>query len=130
MATTPINGSKMINPLLAPKTPDGGKAKASDKIDPATLLKTDGASVNAQSQKGALATDVTISPSAKRTAEERMKAFSIAKGAPEVREDRVSDIRARIANGTYDVDAGKVADSMMREAVIEHLAETTDRSER
>ena len=78
MATTPINGSKMINPLFAPKTPDGGKAKASDKIDPATLLKTDGASVNAQSQKGALATDVTISPSAKRTAEERMKAFSIA----------------------------------------------------
>lgn len=128
MATTPINGSKMTNPLLAPK--GDGKAKVSDKMDPAALLSTDASKLGAQTQKGAQASDVSISPSAKKTAEERTKAFNIAKATPEVREDRVADLKSRIAAGTYEVDSGKIADGMMREAVIEHLAETTDRFER
>jgi negative regulator of flagellin synthesis FlgM len=129
MATTPINNSnKMTNPLLAPKQ-DGAKA---NRIDPASLVKPDGVVGAAAKGNGAgsAALDVNISPSAKRKADERTKALTIAKNTPEVREDRVADLKARIASGKYEVDSGKIADGMMREAVIEHLAETTERGER
>ena len=127
MATTPINNNKLMNPLLQPKADAKGKA---DKIDPSALIGEGGANLGGAAQKGAMATDVSISAGAKRTAEERAKAFGIAKSTPDMREDRISELKAKIANGSYEVDSGKIADGMMREAVIEHLAETTDRSER
>lgn len=123
MATTPVNSNKMTNPLLAPKAQENGKAKASDKIDPATLL---GNGAGGGAAKSAAATGVQIS----KSAAERAKALDIAKNTPDIREDKVADLKARIASGKYEIDSGAIADGMMREAVIEHLAETTERSER
>jgi anti-sigma28 factor (negative regulator of flagellin synthesis) len=64
---------------------------------------------------------VELSEKGKARAAERKKAFDIAKATPDVREDK-----ARLAAGTYDVDSGKIADGMLREALMEHLATSKD----
>lgn len=38
---------------------------------------------------------------------------------PEVRRDRVEDLKARINNGTYKPDAGKIAEGMIREQKLD-----------
>jgi flagellar biosynthesis anti-sigma factor FlgM len=69
---------------------------------------------------------VELSDKAKTRAAEQKKAFEIAKNTPDVREDRVAEIKAKIQAGTYQVDSGKIADGMLREAMMEHLATSKD----
>lgn len=69
---------------------------------------------------------VQLSDSGKKRAEEQKKAFEIAKNTPDVREDKVAAIKAKIQAGTYEVDSGKIADGMLREAIMEHLANSKD----
>jgi len=47
------------------------------------------------------------------------RARAVAGGAPDVREDKIAELKKRIAEGSYKVDANSVADKM----VDEHLAE-------
>lgn len=68
--------------------------------------------------------DVSVSNEARSLAEARKKAFDIAMSSPEVREDRVAELKARINGGTYKVDSGKVADGMLKEAIQDKLAMT------
>lgn len=65
---------------------------------------------------------VNLSPEARRNLEMRSKALEIARNTPDIREDKVAEIKAAIANGTYKVDPGKVADGMLREAIKDKLA--------
>ena len=41
------------------------------------------------------------------------KAADAAKESPDVRADRVAEIKAQMANGTYHVDAGRIADKLL-----------------
>lgn len=43
----------------------------------------------------------------------------LAAGAPGVREDKVNDIRARLAAGTYSVSGQTVAEAMIRKSITE-----------
>lgn len=70
---------------------------------------------------------VSISQDVREQQAAHQKAFDIAKNTSPVRESKVADIKARIQNGTYEIDSGKIADGMLREAVKEHLA-ITERS--
>jgi negative regulator of flagellin synthesis FlgM len=70
--------------------------------------------------------DVSVSNQARAMAEARAKALQIAKNTPDVRADRVAALRQQIQDGTYKVDSGKVADGIMREALIEKLAESEE----
>lgn len=47
------------------------------------------------------------------------KATELAANAPDVREAKVSDLRARIGAGTYSVTGQMVADSMLRKSITE-----------
>jgi len=87
------------------------KAKKSDVIDPNTAPKP------------TPEVAVSVSDQGRELSEARRKAFEIAKSTPDVREDRVAELKARIADGKYEVDSGKIADGMLREAVKEKLAE-------
>ncbi len=91
------------NPLLNPETP-GFRGAKSTGID----------------------YDVNLSPQAKQMAEARAKAFDIAKNTPEVREEKVAELKKRIQSGNYQVDSTKVADGMMREAIMQALTESED----
>ncbi len=71
---------------------------------------------------------VAISEESLAASRDRAKALEIARQTPDVREDKVAELKKRIAAGTYQVDSGKVADGMLREAIREHLAENTERA--
>ena len=43
-------------------------------------------------------------------------ASKLAKSFPEVREDKVARIRNQIETGTYEIDTGKIAAAMLKEA--------------
>ncbi len=43
--------------------------------------------------------------------------------APEVRQDRVAEIRRRLADGQYRVDSRRVADSMLSESLLDGLSD-------
>ena len=40
---------------------------------------------------------------------------------PDIREDKVAQLKEQVENGTYEVDAEKVADKMLREALLNDL---------
>jgi negative regulator of flagellin synthesis FlgM len=124
MATNRIGNRPPQNTAAAFVKSDETK-KASDAsgvvaaVSPETVAK---ANVSRTDQVG-----VTISKEAKARSEAQQKALEIARGTPDVREDRVKALKAQIDAGTYQVDSGKIADGMLREAIREHLAETPDR---
>jgi negative regulator of flagellin synthesis FlgM len=41
---------------------------------------------------------------------------------PDVREDKVRELKTRIANGEYAVNSGKIADKMLGESLIDTIA--------
>ncbi len=62
---------------------------------------------------------VVISDAARRSQETRTQLDAI----PDVREDKVAELRNQIQNGTYEVDAQKTAENLLRE----HLGNAIDR---
>ena len=73
-----------------------------------------------QPDKSAPKTDtVVISDAAKRVQEARAQLDEI----PDVREDKVAELRSQIQDGTYQVDAEKTADKLLRE----HLRNAIDK---
>ena len=65
-----------------------------------------------QAKESATKTDtVVISDAAKRIQEARAKLDDI----PDVREEKVADLRNQIQNGTYQADADKTADKLLKE---------------
>ncbi|NRA67069.1 MAG: flagellar biosynthesis anti-sigma factor FlgM [Pseudobacteriovorax sp.] len=70
--------------------------------------------------------DVSLSPEAQQLMKAQEKALDIARSTSPIREDRVADIKARIANGTYQIEPGKIADGMMMEAIKDSLASKSE----
>ncbi len=102
---------------LTGKTGQAGKTGKSSTAERAT----DSANAGAAARPGI---NVALSPKARELADARKKAFDIAKGTPDVREDRVAELKRQIQAGTYQVDPGKIADGIAREALLEYLAES------
>ena len=124
MTTKPVNNQGMPSPLIAPKSAEAGKAKDVKIATPeAGQAKTGLAGKGA----GDLASNVQISEGAKSRAEAQQKALEIARGTPDIREDRVASLKKQIQDGTYQIDSGKIADGILREAIKDHLAETDER---
>jgi len=57
---------------------------------------------------------VVISDAAKRVQEARRQLDDI----PDVREGKVSQLRSQIQNGTYEINADKIAGKMIKEALL------------
>jgi flagellar biosynthesis anti-sigma factor FlgM len=123
MATTPVNGGKgsPIDSLARP-TADANKAVGAKSVIDASTMPTPPSAASKRASA-----NVDISADAKDRAAAQAKALQIARNTPDVREDRVASLKAQIDAGTYKVDAGKVADGMMREAIKEHLSEIDER---
>jgi flagellar biosynthesis anti-sigma factor FlgM len=126
MATTPVNNTKLQNPLLAGKAMGAGKAKAADASGGVVPAATNGAGAGATAggKKGDADYGVQISSDGAARAVASQKAYDIAKATPDVRQDRVAALKAQIDAGTYQIDSGKIADGMMHEAIKDHLAES------
>lgn len=70
--------------------------------------------------------DVKISERSKELAEAREKALEIARQTPDVREERIAELKAKIASGQYKIEPENIADGMLAEAIRERLAELED----
>ncbi len=130
MATKPVNGgisSPAANVFAPPAAPQGKVQDTGEATRAKPVVGPANTGAGAADAKPREASNVQISPGAKDRAEAFQKAFDIAKKTPDVREDKVQDLKARIANGTYQIDSGKIADGMAREAIMEHLAEGEER---
>jgi negative regulator of flagellin synthesis FlgM len=121
MATRPINNSTANVPVT------GRSAEATGTAATRKAKKTDAASKAGEAVGAQADFDVNLSPESKEKAAAFQKALEIAKNTPDVREDRVAELKKKIQEGTYEVDSGKIADGMMREAVKERLAEVEPR---
>jgi negative regulator of flagellin synthesis FlgM len=95
-----ITGKKTHNGLDSLiKNIDAGKRLKTGLQQPAPASQTDGDKVELSAQ-----------------AKQVQAASKIATSFPEVREDKVAQIRNQIETGTYQIDAGKIAAAMLKEA--------------
>ena len=69
---------------------------------------------NKAEQSAVKADTVVISDAAKRIQEARRQLDEI----PDVREDKVSQLRNQIQNGTYEINADKIAGKMIKESLL------------
>lgn len=60
---------------------------------------------------------VVLSDTAKAVQEAQTQLESI----PDVREDKVAELKEQIDNGTYEIDAEKIADKMLRDSLLNDL---------
>ena len=82
---------------------DKNKAGASGEKPEKTAVKSD---------------TVLISDTAKRIQEARKQLDRI----PDIREDKVAQLKNQINNGTYEINSEKIADKMIKEGLINELA--------
>lgn len=66
--------------------------------------------------------NVSLSEAAKKRTEQIKTAHEIASNTSPIREDRVNELKAKIADGTYHIDSGKIADGILMEAVKDEVA--------
>ncbi len=78
--------------------------------------KVDAASEQPEKQQ-AKADTVELSDTGKRIQEAHKQLESI----PDIREEKVAQLKEQVENGTYEVDAEKVADIMLKEALLNDL---------
>jgi flagellar biosynthesis anti-sigma factor FlgM len=103
----------------------------SEETSSAKKANTTAKGIEAANQGAAKSNDkagvaVQLSNSAQEISKAHRRAFEIAKATPEVREDRVADLKKRIESGEYKADSSQIADGIMREALMEQLALTPD----
>lgn len=116
---------KNISGQGANPTPTAGRVSESTTVNaPRSTKIADTNIVGAKSgTAGGLpkGVDVAVSNDARSRVAEQKRVKELAMNAPEVREDRVAALKSQIDAGTYKVDSDKIANGMMREAVMEHL---------
>ena len=71
----------------------------------------------AYEQPGLKTDTVVISDTAKRIQEAQSKIQAI----PDVRAEKVAELKARIENGTYEINPDKIAAKMIRESLLNDL---------
>ncbi len=64
------------------------------------------------------AAEVNISPKAREMA----LANRVVKETPDVREEKIAQLRKMVQDGEYKVDAGRIADGMLREAMKDEIS--------
>lgn len=118
MKTDSVKGSQQIGSTSIHQP---SKTTKSDKTD--LVKKIDAQNIEDPSSKSSSDNfGVSLSPKAMELAEARKRALQVAHDTPAVREDKVAEIKKKIQDGTYQVDSGKIADGMMREAVRDELS--------
>ena len=78
--------------------------------------KVDAASEQQEQQK-TKADTVALSNAAKNIQEAQKQLAAI----PDVREDKVAQLKEQIENGTYEIDEEKIADKMLKDSLLNDL---------
>lgn len=119
MTTRPINNSTITStPMNTTRTGSTGSVTDTGRIERTSV---EGVSGETATPSGGF--DVNLSPAAREKAKAFQKALEIARNTPDIREDRVAEIKKKIQDGTYQVDSGKIADGMLMEAIRDKVSE-------
>ncbi len=98
--STPVQNAEVSGANKNAKTAAASGAKKSEKPDSPSSASGSGSAEGAQA---------TISSKAKEMA----KVKEAASNAPDVREEKIAELRKKIAEGRYKVDAEAIADKMV-----------------
>lgn len=113
-----VNKDGTIASLGQERSPqEAEKATKTKTIAPKNLDKTKSAETSKPTDY-----EVNLSQGSKELKQAYEKAFSIAKNTPEVREEKVRELKEKISKGLYRIDSGAVADGILKEAIKDHLA--------
>lgn len=82
-------------------------AKKTDKAEKSQKAKSTNASAEAAASSGAVKADISA------RGKEFARAKEVAGAAPDVREEKIAELKRRIAAGKYGVDADAVADKLV-----------------
>lgn len=87
------------------------------------ILKAYGSQANNKINKKEVVKPSSRQDSISISEESRLKqqALQAVKQAPDIRPDRVEELKERIAAGTYTVEAGEVAEKMIERAIVDKL---------
>ena len=99
------SGNNNVQGNEAPNAKSAGKAGAAREVK-----KTEhgaGAEVAKADARGSAHTQISAK------GKEHAQAKAVASGAPDVREDRIAELKKKIQEGSYHVDADAVADRMV-----------------
>ncbi|MBF0442446.1 MAG: flagellar biosynthesis anti-sigma factor FlgM [Oligoflexales bacterium] len=66
--------------------------------------------------------NVNLSNRAREMAGARNRALNIARNTPDIREDRVAELKEKIQSGAYKIEPEKIVDGMIKEAILDKLA--------
>ena len=94
--SAPIQGSDVQSPKKSHRATAAAQAEEAKKA-------------GQTSASGAANTEISSK------AKEMAKAKSVAEGAPDTREEKIAELKRRIASGKYGVDADAIADRMVNE---------------
>jgi negative regulator of flagellin synthesis FlgM len=100
-----VTGNESSSSKQTGRAGNAQEAKKADKADKASTKEVD--------KKSTSSVKAEISPKSREMAH----AMTVVADTPDVRESKVADLKNKIANGTYRVDADAIADRM----VDEHL---------
>lgn len=78
-------------------------------------LKRDSVAKSTPHEAGALTNRSGASIDISDTARLMKQASDLAHAAPDSRLDKITDLKRRISEGTYNIDAGKIADKLVEE---------------
>lgn len=105
-----------VGPGISTALTNNGSVQKSQKVQKETE------SIGAKGREDRSDFNVALSDKAKEISEARRKAVEIAKNTNGIREDKVADLKRRIESGEYKVDAGNIADGILREAIRDEVA--------
>ena len=119
--------TKPVRPTTSPASPTASVPESASKgIDKAGAASRGGDVRGSRSKERGDDFNLALSAESKERADAYRKALEIARKTPDVREDRVQAIKKQLAEGSYQVDSGTIADGMLREAILDKLANTPE----
>ena len=98
-------------------SPNGNSIPIEAYVNNVQDKKTSAPPKNKAADPGVKTDTVDISDTAKRVSSAREELDRI----PDVREDKVAELKAQIENGTYKVDSEKIADKMLKEGFLNDI---------
>ena len=103
-------------------TPSLAGVASTDATRKQDLRRSENDARNDASSNRITGAKVAVSERARDLAEARAKAFEIAQNAPDVREDKVAALKAKIADGSYMLSAENIADGIISETFKDEAA--------
>ncbi|RYZ69187.1 MAG: flagellar biosynthesis anti-sigma factor FlgM [Proteobacteria bacterium] len=100
------------NNIQSPQTGEADKAKSAARAEKLKVMKEAGKPTQSGASPESAKAEISD------TAKQFSKAMAVASTTPDVREDKISELKKRIADGNYKIDAAKIADRM----VDDHMA--------